>query len=381
MIESRTGQQDGSPEPLDKKGDSDRFRAWRLVSHRMGTQPWQRPEQAVEWMGGIQAQDYRGAKWSIALRTEACSDEDVERAIQDRRIVRTWMYRGTLHFVGVRDLSWLTALLAPRTISKNARRYRQLELDDAAFEKSQQVLRRTLAAKGSLTRSEIKARFERESVPAAGQQVPYLLQRAALDGVICLGPQRGHEPTYVLVSDWVGVQRPTDPDEALQRLAARYFASHGPATWQDLSWWAGLSAGQARTATEAASGLEPIDVDGAQYWATCAPVPTSLPARGHLLPRFDDYLLGYKDRSMVLDPAWTKQVNAGGGMPRPTVVVNGEVLGTWSRKIERQELIISIEPFRDLGSRECELIREAVNQFGRFQSMQADVRCATGPVS
>ena len=357
--------------------DKDTLKAWRLVSQKMGTRRWQGPGQVVEWLGGVQAQDYRWAKWSIGLRTDGCNDEDVERAIQNRQIVRTWMFRGTLHFVAADDLSWLTSLLAPGIIRRNARRYRELELDDAAFVKSQKVIQHALEANGPLTRSEIKARLEKDGVPAEGQQVPYLLQRAALDGLICHGPQRGNEPTYVLSSDWAGTHQALDQAGALGRLAIRYFSSHGPATKQDFAWWAGLTAREVRLALDSASEAVPIEVDGVQYWVTGDPPPADVTESGYLLPPFDEYLLGYKERFLVLDPTYAKRVNAGGGMLKPTVMVNGYILGTWSYKVREQDTVISIQPFRDLEPHERGLIQRAASRFSSFKSVPIDVSFAT----
>jgi hypothetical protein len=353
------------------------LKAWRLASQRIGTQGWQRPGQVVEWLGGVQAQDYRWAKWSIGLRMDGCDDAEVERAIQDRQIVRTWMFRGTLHFVAAGDLSWLTSLLAPAIIRRNARRYRELELDDAAFVKSQKVIQHALETNGPLTRAEIKAHFEKEGVPAEGQQVPYLLQRAAFDGLICHGLPRGNEPTYVLVSDWVGTRQTLDRAEALRLLAIRYFSSHGPATGQDFAWWAGLTAREVRLAVDSAPEVVLVEADGVQYWATGDPPPAGATEIGYLLPPFDEYLLGYKDRSLVLDATHAKRVNAGGGMLKPTVMVNGNILGVWTYKIKRQEMLVSIQPFRELESHERDLIDRAASQLGSFKSVPVDVSFAT----
>jgi hypothetical protein len=353
--------------------DKGALKAWRLASQQISTRQSQRPGQVVEWLGGVQAQDYRWAKWSIGLRTDGCTDEEVERAIENRQIVRTWMFRGTLHFVSAGDLPWLTSLLAPGIIRRNARRYRELELDDAAFAKSQDVIRHALETHGPLTRSEIKAHFEQEGVLAEGQQVPYLLQRAALDGLICQGSPRGSEPTYVLVANWIGTQQTLGQAEALRLLAMRYFASHGPATQRDLAWWAGLTAREARSTIDSGPEVSPIEVDGVQYWAMGDPLPAKAMEIGCLLPPFDEYLLGYKERSLVLDTAHAKRVNAGGGMPKPAVMVNGDIRGVWSYKTRKQEIAVSIQSFGDLGSRERDLIDRAVSQFGHFKSMPAKV--------
>lgn len=322
----------------------------------------------------MQAQDYRWAKWSVGLRTDGCTDGQVERAIEDRRLVRTWMFRGTLHFVAARDLTWLRSLLAPGIIKRNGRRYRQLALDDQIFAKSQEVIGHAVEANGPLTRPEIKVYFEQKGVPAEGQQVPYLLQRAALDGLICHGPQRGSEPTYVLVPDWIGEQPALDRPEALGTLASRYLTSHGPATRHDFAWWSGLSAREARQALDLTPEAVMIEVDGVQYWAIDEPPSAGEVENACLLPPFDEYLLGYKDRSPVLDPAYRKRVNAGGGMLKPTVMVHGEIGGIWSYKAKKREITVSIQPFRDLASQERDLIDRAAGRFGRFRGRAVDVR-------
>jgi hypothetical protein len=361
--------------------DKDAMKAWRLSSQQINPRRLHGPGEVVKWLCGVQAQDYGWAKWSIGLRLDGCKDETVERAIQDRRIVRTWMFRGTLHFVGAEDLAWLTSLVAPRVIKSNARRYQQLELDDAAFVRSQNVIQRALDANGSLTRSEIKTYFENEKVPAEGQQVPYLLQRAALDGLICQGLQRGNEPTYVLQSDWIGTQQTFEQAEGLWLLAARYFSSHGPATQQDFGWWSGLTAGEVRRALDHVREVMPVELNNVRYWGIGDPPLTEGKGIGYLLPPFDEYLLGYKGRSLVLDSNFAKRVNAGGGVFMPTVMVNGEIVGIWAYKLKRHKMVVSIQPFRNLESHERDVIDRALCQFSCFKSVLFEVHFCTGHVS
>jgi hypothetical protein len=353
--------------------DESILKVWRLESLLLGAQRGKNPAQVVGWLGGVQAQDERGAHWSIGLRLEGGTHAGVERAIRERQIVRTWMFRGTLHFVAAADLAWLTRLLRPGIIRGNARRYRQLGLDEAAFLRSQNVLQDVLAGETSLTRAEIKAHFIREGVPAEGQQLPYLLQRAALDGLICQALPRIGEPTYVLVSDWAGDQRAVDPAEALRLLALRYFASHAPATQQDFAWWAGLSLAEVRLALDSAPEIAALDVDGVQYWASGDPPTAGETGRACLLPPFDETLLGYKERSLVLDSRQARRVNAGGGMPKPTVLVNGDILGIWNTSVKKRGTTVTIQPFRDLKGHELDLIDQAADQLGSFLSAPVQV--------
>lgn len=346
---------------------------WRVASHKLGAERLGQPVDVVRWLGGIQAQDYRWARWAIGLRAEASGEQEVEQSIEQHQIVRTWLLRGTLHLVAAEDIGWLTALLAPGIIRGNARRYRQLGLDDAILLSSQKVMRRALQRQPALTRAEIAAVLRSEGLPAEGQQVPYLLQRAALDGLICHGLQRGHEPEYVLVADWIEAGPAFDREEALGRLAARYLAGHGPATRQDLAWWAGLSATEARTAIALAPGVRSIQVAGVEYWVVGDPPAATEPSAA-LLPRFDEYLIGYQDRSLVLDPAYARRVNAGGGMPRPTVMVEGEIVGVWGYEEKKGAGTVSIDPFEPLTAARRAAIERAADRLARYTAHPIDLQ-------
>ena len=85
----------------------------RLRSQRLVGPPFATPEAVVGWLAAVQAQDYAGAKWAVAQRTKGCSDEDVEAALRDGRILRTHVLRPTWHLVLPADIRWMLALSAP----------------------------------------------------------------------------------------------------------------------------------------------------------------------------------------------------------------------------------------------------------------------------
>ena len=339
---------------------------WRLVSHQLHQPRWLRAERVVEWLGGVQAQDYSWAKWSIGLRMRRATDAAIDAAIAGGRIVRTWAFRGTLHFVAAADVSWIVPLLAPGIIASNTRRYRQLELDEATLMRSGELIRSRLAGGGRLVRSEIADYLELNGISAKGQRVPYILQRAALEGLICHGPRQGHEPAYVLLSEWIGAQRGPDRGEALPMLADRYFASHGPATARDFAWWAGVSLSSARKAVALARSVVRVMLDAREYWAAQERQPSPIRAMAHLLPPFDDYLLGYRDRSAALDPVHARKVNAGGGMPRPAITFNGEVVGVWKRSARDGSTFVIQELFSRLDEEKRAAVENAVHRYVGF---------------
>ncbi len=315
----------------------------RLANHGIANPTFAQPGDVVTWLGALQAQDYGGALWAIGLRMTGATERSIEQAIAERAIVRTWPMRGTLHFVAAQDVRWLLALLTPRVIAQSAGRYRQLELDEATFARSKKVFAKALLGGKQLTRDEMLQELEQAGISTAGQRGYHLLGRSAQDGLICFGTRRGKQQTFTLLDEWVPLTRSLTRDEALAELTRRYFTSHGPATVQDLMRWAGLTAAEAKTGLAAAGkALVQETVAGRAYWmASDQPELNTGTTATYLLPGFDEYLLGYTDRSAVLDPAYAQRICPGGnGMFSPTIVFDGFVTGTWKRTFKGGAVVI-----------------------------------------
>src|SRR5438034_3218964 len=154
--------------------------------------------QVVKDLCGIQAQDASAAALGVCIPTTGLLTDDVQLArVQERAIVRTWGQRGTLHLLATKDLGWLLPLFGPVFIAGNQRRYAELGLDEDTLTRGVRALRAILANHGPLTRDELVEQLAHHDIQLAGQARPYLLQHAALKGIICLGPDRGTKPTYV----------------------------------------------------------------------------------------------------------------------------------------------------------------------------------------
>ena len=244
-----------------------RLRAQRMISPRHG-----RPAEVVASLCAVQAQDYRGGLWGIGLRTERATEAEVERAIADRTIVRTWPMRGTLHIVSAGDVRWMLRLLTPRILLRSRGRYRALELDDTTFAKSASKLTKALEGGRSLTRPEAYAVLERGGIATIGQRGIHILGALAMRGVLCLGAKRGGQPTFVLLDEWVGASRSLERDEALGELARRYFTGHGPATIADVSWWSGLPLADVRRGLDVAgTSLTKVTIAEVDHWGPPTP--------------------------------------------------------------------------------------------------------------
>ncbi len=340
----------------------------RLHSQQLEHPRLKKPREVVAWLGAVQAQNYAGAKWSVGLRLPGSTDAGVEQAIADRTFVRTWALRGTLHFVAASDIHWLLALVAPRVIANNARRYRELELDERTFARSNAGLAKALQGGKQLDRTALLALLERNGISTRGQRAPYLLQRASLDGLICQGVMRRNNPTFLSLDELSPKAKTKARDEALAELTKRYFASRGPTTLQDFVWWSGLSTADASAGLEVVkSGLAHVSIDGQTYWLSRSkPTVHDRSPTIYLLPGFDEYLLSYKDRSASLDVPHYNRLTPANGMLPSTIVVDGRVVGTWKGTFKREAMIIAANPFTALTGAEGRALADAARRYGEF---------------
>ncbi|GAC1385542.1 MAG: winged helix DNA-binding domain-containing protein [Marmoricola sp.] len=313
----------------------------RVAGHHLdvGDQPTARA--AVRSMFALQAQDYRGGLWSVGARAWRVTEAEVERALLDREIVRTWPMRGTLHLVDAADARWLPELLGPRASQSAAGRRRGLGVDEIAVSRVRTAWEGALAGGRCLGRSELFALMDAAGVDSGDQRGPHLLRYFAEQAVLCCGPHRDRQPTYALLAEWVPEARVLPRDEALAELALRYFVSHGPATLDDFVGWAFLTKADARAGlVEVEERLESFELDGVRYWQgdTRAAVGTV-----QLLSGFDEFVLGYKNRAAFSSPAIMAAVVPGGnGVFRASIVFDGQIVGLWSvqRRKARNEIRI-----------------------------------------
>jgi hypothetical protein len=324
--------------------------ALRLHNQHISREGLRTPAQVVAWMGGMQGQDFSGVKWSIGLRIPNAADADINRAINERKIIRTWPMRGTLHMVAAADVHWILSLTSPGNIAGSMRRREALELDDMTLARSREVFAKALQGCKQKSREEMYAALERAGISTAGQRGYHILWNAALHGLICFAATTNKEQTFALLDEWVAPTKEKTRDEALAELARRYFFSRGPATLQDFIWWSGLSASDARAGFEAIkSNLVQETVNRQVYRMPPDIILPEIQATAFALQGFDEFLLGYKDRSAVLDKKHAEKVCPGGnGVFASTMVINGRVAGMWKRIIRNSSIEIITNPFTPL---------------------------------
>lgn len=289
-------------------------------------------------MTATQAQDLQGALLAIGLRVPGARLTDVRAALDDGSVVRSWPMRGTLHLVAPEDLRWMLDLTAERLHRVVAGRHRELDITWADIEKCRDVALDRVAGGGSVSRAELFAAFEAAGQPTTGQRGYHILGSLCRHAWLVQGPLAAHQQLLVAFDEWIPVSRTLGRQEAIAEFMLRYFRSHGPATVRDFGWWTQLPLPEVRAALEQVrEQLVELEYGGATYWMspeTEALLDDGVPGQRSvlLLPGFDEFLLGYMDRSHVLAPEHANKIVPGGnGVFKKTIVAGGEVIGTWTR--------------------------------------------------
>jgi hypothetical protein len=311
----------------------------RVVAQQLAQPRARTAPEAVDALVALQAQDLESGLASVALRVARGTRSTAVRALDDGDVVRSWPLRGTLHLVLATDLPWLIRLLSSRSIAAARTRARGLGIDDALISRATDTAIGALTGTRGLVREDLYRHWNEAGVDTDAQRGYHLLWHLAQRGVVCLGPlDGGRQQRIVLLDEWITHPRALEDDEALAELAARYFRGHGPATVRDLARWAGLTQTVARAATElAAPTLGRTAIDGTEHLHD-PQIAELLAARRSaargvlLLPGFDELILGYEDRSATVPASAAPRIAPGSnGMFLPTIVSDGQVVGTWRR--------------------------------------------------
>lgn len=353
----------------------------RLAAQRLGAERAGSPVAAVRWMLALQGQDLPGVKWSVGLRSAGATERDVEAALNAGELVRSWPMRGTLHLVAAEDLAWMLELTSPRATASVAQRRAAHGITETEIERARETAIEVLAGGRARSRSDLLGRIQDGGVSTAGQRGYHLLWYLAQTGTLVLGGADGRGQMFALLDEWVREPLRLAPDEALGELARRYFASHGPATVADLVRWSGLTVRDVRRGLDVAgAALTTIEVEGATYHLAPETLDAPAPARGVLLlPGFDEYLLGYRDRSAALAPEHSEAIVPGGnGMFKATILDDGVVVGTWTRKATTRQVVVEPAPFDPSSAVEREGLTNAAERYGRFLGRAARVASPAG---
>jgi len=346
-------------------------------------------------MTGAQAQLFSAAQISLGTRVSGLNLKDIETAIEKRKLVKAACMRRTLFLVPARDLAVFvrgSARRAQKEINWAIKRGVPERVIDKVIDATLNTL------KEPLTRPEIAERVSRvlglhkkdvhgggwgsrkkiAAVPVGHLVYPvvYLLHVAAARGIVCYGPYQDNEPTFVRADAWIPRWKDRSNEEAESLLLRRYLRAFGPATEADFALWCGMSQTEAREIwAREGTGLVTVDVEG--WKATLLrkdldPLTNASLERPHvcLLPYFDVYLTGHKNREHLVDRKHQPKIYRPQGWITPTVLVDGRVTGIWNHKLGRDRLVITVEKFGAMARNVTAGIRVEAQRLGQFLGMQ-----------
>jgi Winged helix DNA-binding domain len=346
----------------------------RLNSQQIGVAKFNTVKDVVNWMGAMQAQDYAMAKWAIGVRLPNSLDQVISASIDSGDILRTHLLRPTWHFVSNDDIFWILELTAHQIKGSFKSRHIQLGLSEAVLRKSNIVIEKALRGGTHLSREELMVELGKAKIATDLNRASHLFAWAELDGLICSGATKGGKQTYALLEERVPNKTTFTKEEALATLANKYFTSRCPATLKDFKWWSGLSVSDAKHALELVASEFISEKIGSQiYWyANSDSVPYVNKDAVYLLPAYDEFIISYKDRSASLLVETQNKTVSNNGIFRPVIVVNGQVKGTWNRKVKKDKVVVEAEFFEKPSKTAKSLIEEATIQYGHFLNTKTE---------
>ena len=379
----------------------DQVAAFRLGRHHLARRaPKEALVTVVGDMAGAQAQLLSAAQISLSARRRDLTVAEVDTALADRLLVKVGCMRRTLHLVP----SELAAVFVRGTARRAEKEVRWAIGKGVPGRVVEAAIVAALGALDEpLTRPEIAERVCRTlgsrprlihgggwgsrgkvaAVPVGGLTYPVvdLLHLAAARGVVCYGPPRNGEPTFVRADAWVPGHEDVAQEDAETHLLRRYLEAFGPATVTDFAMWTGMTLREAdaiwaRTKNELAA----VDVEGSEATVLRASVDELSRARierphVRLLPHFDSYLLGHRDRRHLVSDEHRHRVSRAQGWIAPVVLVDGRVAATWKQARRRERLVVEVTPLERLAKGVVAGIRAEADELRRFLGAE-DVQLA-----
>ena len=312
----------------------------RCLNQQLISPQFTKPEEVVSWMGMIQAQDFGAAKMAVAMRMKCSSIEKalkkVDKALDEGRIIRIHVSRPTWQLVAAEDVRWMCDLSRERNARAFAGYCKQagVEITPEEYASSFSLIENALKCGHSLTAQELKAVFAAEGLNTDRMHLTGYIWMAENRGLICSGKLDGNRSTYALLDERVPDNGPSySRKEAVIELMTRYFKSHSPAKMPDFYWWAGLHPCEASDALPAIYDDLENELLGLVH-KDCRR-HGKLKGVRRLLPAFDEYLVGYTDRSDVLPDKYKRRCITANGLFFPTIMEEGKIVGTVRKGVEK----------------------------------------------
>ena len=313
--------------------------ALRLLNQQLICPQFDTPVDLVDYMGAMQAQEYRLMRWAVAMRTKKPSAKAFKKAFDSGQILRLHLMRGTWQLVSAENYWPFLELCAPKAmaVTRGWMHSNNISIPEEEVGRIRDVLLQTAADKGSVTKEDFIQALAEKDIHMDEHRLSYHIRMAEIFGYLCSGDLLPIKATYALTVDKVKAHPKLDRDEALMLFTRKYFQSRQPATLEDFVWWSGLNVSDCRR------GIALLgDYLHSETWRAASSqrrefyMTTDCRTRGFrkgktlLIPPYDEYLISYKSRDIVLKPDYKHKAHNNSGIFQPVITYDGVICGNWA---------------------------------------------------
>ena len=306
----------------------------RLLNQQLVAPQFSDPAELVGYMGAMQAQEYRMMRWAVAMRTQKPSAKAFKQAFDNGRIIRLHLMRGTWQLVAAEDYWMMIDLCANKAIAvtKGWMSSNKISIPDEELTKVRDILAQTAADLGSATKEDFVSALAEKDIRMDDHRLSYHIRMAEMSGTLCSGNLLPMKATYALTANKVKTKEKTDRDEALMLFTRKYFQSRQPATLQDFVWWSGLNISDCRKGIALLGNSIRVERwRGRDFYLTeTCRIRGFRKGKFLLIPPYDEYLISYKSRDVVLPPEHKHHAHNNSGIFQPVIAYGGTICGNWS---------------------------------------------------
>lgn len=312
---------------------------------------------AARTLLGAQAQVHSAAILQLRARSPDATEASIRAALfEERRLLKMWGQRGTLHLVPSDDVDLILAVR--QTVVESYRRWgmnegltaEQVDMLAAAIPEAM--------ANGPVSRNDLASAL----VPRLGEWArPWLehswggaIKLAAALGYVCHGPERDREATFLRLDHWIPLAE-FDPARCRAELLRRYLAAFGPAGPRDFAKFTGLPAAAVHAAFDALRPeLLPVAVEGKPAWALAADrealaAAEMPPGEITVLPLFDPFLLAHADTTDIVPARHRSLVYRTAGWISAVILREGRLVAVWSHRRRGTAWDVAVTPLARFG--------------------------------
>ena len=308
--------------------------AIRLLSQQLICPQFDTPQKVVSHFGAMQAQDYRMVRWAVMMRTRKPSSTAFKKAFDEGEIVRLHLLRGTWQLVSNEDYWWMLDLISPKATSvvKGWMKSNKISIDDSELNQIHEIFVQKTEEMQSVTSKDLNDALLERGIVMDSHRLSYHIRFNELNGTLCSGNLLPSKATYSLTEKKVPRTARLERDEMLMLLARKYFQSHSPATFEDYVWWSGLSTSDCQRGIELLGSELRIEKwkDYRFYLHESCRTRGFRSGKSHLIAPFDEYLIGYKSRELVIHPHQMPSAYTNNGIFFPVIAHDGRICGNWN---------------------------------------------------